>query len=80
MQFAMDEDFARLVDDADVHRLGMQIDAAVECVLLCVESHRGPTWKGANQVRAAFQEQSSEDQALFGVLQCPRRFKRRSVV
>jgi len=26
----MHKDFAGLVDDADVHRLGMQIDAAVE--------------------------------------------------
>ena len=45
-QVTMNECFARLVDDADVHCLGMQIDAAVECVLLCVESHHGPPWKG----------------------------------
>ena len=45
-QVAVNERFARLVDDADVHRLGMQIDAAVECVLLSVESHHGPPWNG----------------------------------
>ena len=33
-QVAVNERFARLVDDADVHRLGMQIDAAIESVLL----------------------------------------------
>jgi hypothetical protein len=38
----MDQDFARLIDEADVHGLGMQIDAAVELMLLFVESHHEP--------------------------------------
>ena len=45
-QVAVNERFARLVDDADVHRLGMQIDTAVEFMLLRVKSHHGPPWKG----------------------------------
>ncbi len=45
-QVAVNERFARLVHDADVHCLGMQIDAAVECVLLSVKSHHGPPWNG----------------------------------
>lgn len=32
---------AALVEDAEVHASGVQIDAAVESVLLLVESHRG---------------------------------------
>lgn len=40
----MDEHFARLVDQTDVHRLGMQVDAAVELMLLFVETHHVPPW------------------------------------
>ena len=35
---AMHEDLAALVEDADVHRAGMQVDAAVKWVLGGVES------------------------------------------
>jgi len=41
-QVAMHEDRAGLIDDAHVHALGVQIDAAIEWVLSLVESHRGP--------------------------------------
>ena len=43
-QILVDLDLALLIDNADIHCLGMQIDAAVEWVLLLVESHRGPPW------------------------------------
>lgn len=36
---AVDEDFAGLVQDADVHGSGVQVDAAVVAVLLGVKSH-----------------------------------------
>jgi hypothetical protein len=45
-QIAVNERFARLADDADVHCLGMQIDPAVESMLLRVKSHHGPPWNG----------------------------------
>ena len=45
-QVAVNERFAGLADDSDVHRLGMQIDAAVESMLLRVKSHHGRPWKG----------------------------------
>jgi hypothetical protein len=44
----VDELVAGLVNDADIHRPGMQIDAAVESVLLAVESHHGPPSEGTN--------------------------------
>lgn len=41
-QIAMDEHLASLVEDADVHGLGVQIDPAVEWMLLLIEPHHGP--------------------------------------
>ena len=38
-QVLVDEDLAVAVEDADVHRLGVQIDAAVVAMLARVESH-----------------------------------------
>ena len=38
------EDVSGSIDQADVHRIGMKVDAAVELVLLFVESHQGPPW------------------------------------
>jgi hypothetical protein len=35
----MHEHFAGLIHQANVHRLGVQIDTAVECVLPVVKSH-----------------------------------------
>jgi hypothetical protein len=44
----MHEDLSRLIDNAAIHFSGIQIDAAVEWVLLIVESHhRSPCWEGA---------------------------------
>ena len=59
----MNERFARLVDDADVHGPGVQIDAAVESVLLCVESHHGPPWKRL-AVEPAIEHSTSKVRAL----------------
>jgi hypothetical protein len=42
----VDEGLARCIDEADVHRSGVQIDAAIEWMLLCIESHHGPPWLG----------------------------------
>ena len=36
---AMHEDLAALVEDADIHRPGVQVDAAVKWVLSGVQSH-----------------------------------------
>ena len=45
LQIAMHENLARLIDDAAVHFSGMQVDSAVEWVLLIVESHhRSSDW------------------------------------
>src|SRR5437879_1450207 len=44
----VDKLVAGLVNDADIHRPGMQIDAAVKSVLSCVESHHGPPSEGTN--------------------------------
>jgi hypothetical protein len=35
------------IENAQVHPSGMQIDAAIEFVLLVVESHHGPPWEVA---------------------------------
>src|SRR5690242_3299779 len=35
---------AGTIEDAQVHRSGVQIDAAVECVRLLVETHHGSPW------------------------------------
>jgi hypothetical protein len=35
----MDQDLAALVEDADVHHPGMQVDPAVKWVLRVVKSH-----------------------------------------
>jgi hypothetical protein len=35
----MYQDFATLVEDADVHHAGMQVDTAVKWVLRIVKSH-----------------------------------------
>jgi hypothetical protein len=35
-----------MVEDAQVHRSGVQIDAAVESVRLLVEAHYGLLWHG----------------------------------
>ena len=35
----------RLIHQTNVHRLGVQVDTAVELVLLLVESHHGPPWE-----------------------------------
>jgi hypothetical protein len=40
-EVAVDQGFLRLVQDADVHRSGVQVDTAVVAVLPSVESHRG---------------------------------------
>jgi hypothetical protein len=40
-QIAIEEDGAGLVEDAQVHGPGVQVDAAIESVLLRVESHHG---------------------------------------
>ena len=37
----MNECLAGRIDDADMHGSGMQIDAAIEWMLLLVESHQG---------------------------------------
>ena len=39
LHIAVQQDLAILVQDADVHAAGMQIDATVKLVLLGVESH-----------------------------------------
>ena len=43
-QIAVELDFYSRIDNAHVHRLGVQIDPAVECVLTLIESHHGPPW------------------------------------
>ncbi len=50
----LNESRSGLVDDADVHRSGMQIDAAVVAVLFGVESHRmwPPAWNGLATIPA----------------------------
>ena len=45
-QVAMHEHLAGLIDDADVHGVSVQIDAAVEFVLLLVASHHGSSSLG----------------------------------
>jgi hypothetical protein len=40
------DDGASLVEDAQVHRPGVQIDAAVESLRLVVEAHHGLLWMG----------------------------------
>ena len=39
VHMAMHEDLAALVEDADVHHTGVQVDAAVKWVLCGVKSH-----------------------------------------
>jgi hypothetical protein len=39
LHMAMDQDLAALVEDADVHHAGMQVDTAVKWVLRVVKSH-----------------------------------------
>ncbi len=41
-QFAMELSFSRRIHNAHVHRLGVQIDPAVECVPPMAESHHWP--------------------------------------
>jgi len=41
LEVAVDQDLSRLVEDADVHRSGVQVDTTVVAVLLSLESHRG---------------------------------------
>ena len=36
--------FTEMIDDTDVHRVGMQVDPAVEFVLSVVEVHHVPPW------------------------------------
>lgn len=43
----MQQDLARLVEDADVHGAGVEIDAGVVLVLLGVEPHGGRTGKSS---------------------------------
>jgi hypothetical protein len=45
-QVAVEDRVAGLVEDADVHRSRMQVDAAGEGVLLVVESHHGLPVRG----------------------------------
>ena len=46
-QLAVDEDFADLIEDAEVEATGVQVDPAVVLVLLGVESHRGLLSRGS---------------------------------
>jgi hypothetical protein len=39
-----------MVEDAQVHRSGVQIDAAVESVRLLVEAHYGLLWHGSGSL------------------------------
>ena len=41
----MQENFAFLIEDAEVHGLGMKIDTAEKFVLLGVKSHLRPPWE-----------------------------------
>ena len=55
----MDQDLSVLIEDTDVHRSGMEIDAAVESVLVSVESHEASSLgKGL----------SSDKHIFFGML------------
>jgi hypothetical protein len=42
VDIAMQDDLALFIEDAQKHLLGMQIDTAVEFVVLLIEPHRGP--------------------------------------
>jgi PIN domain nuclease of toxin-antitoxin system len=37
------------IEHAEVHLLGVQIDAAIEFALLIVESHHRPPWEAARE-------------------------------
>jgi hypothetical protein len=41
----VDQHLTRLVNDAGVHASRVQVDAAIEWMLLLVKSHHGPPWK-----------------------------------
>jgi len=51
-EVAVQQDLARLVEDADVHGAGMEIDAAGVLVLLRVEPHGGLLGEGFATTRA----------------------------
>ena len=65
---------AGLVRDAEVHRPGMEIDAAVESVLVLVEPHHGPP-SGASPgcrysiLRSGMAAGSGEDMMIITALQ-----------
>ena len=44
LDVSVQDDLALLVEDAEVHSPGMQIDTAVKFVLLGVKSHKGLLW------------------------------------
>src|SRR5262245_25713427 len=46
----MQDDRAGLVEDAQVHCPGMQIDPTVESVRLVVEAHHGLLWHGSGSL------------------------------
>ena len=46
LNITVHEDFARLIHQANVHGLGMQVDSTVQLMLTFIESHHGPPWDG----------------------------------
>ena len=46
----MQDDGAPLVEDAQVHCPGVQIDSAVEFVRLLIEAHHGLLWHGSGSL------------------------------
>jgi hypothetical protein len=49
-QVLVEDDLAALVEDAQVHGVGVQIDAAVESVRLLVEAHAWSPWHGSGSL------------------------------
>jgi hypothetical protein len=66
----METDVAVVIEDAEVHGSGMEIDAAVESVLLGIESHGGllswlvPNFNGQEEWLPAEREASMRIDAL----------------
>lgn len=42
--------FSVMVDDAGVHRVGMQVDSAVELVLRLIQVHHASPWDGGETI------------------------------